>query len=83
VEACTRLIDDPQKGEHNVIRRLPLILARAAHRIEAKDFSGAAADVGKARAEGASGQPDRQSLFRPVDGPVVRPAGKRGAAATG
>jgi hypothetical protein len=48
VEACTRLIDDPQKGEHNVIRRLPLILARAAHRIEAKDFSGAAADVGKA-----------------------------------
>ncbi|NMN07410.1 MULTISPECIES: hypothetical protein [unclassified Novosphingobium] len=51
VEACSQLIDDPQKGEHNVIRRLPLILARAAHRIEAKDFSGAVADVGKARAE--------------------------------
>jgi|GEM_PF-1200906 len=54
VEACTHLIDDPQKGEHNVIRRLPLILARAAHRIEAKDYDGALADVDKARAEASA-----------------------------
>lgn len=51
VDACNRLIDDADKGEHNVVRRLPLILARTAHRIEAKDFAGAIADVDKARGE--------------------------------
>lgn len=51
VDACNHLIDETDKGEHNVVRRLPLILARAAHRIEAKDFSGAIADVDKARSE--------------------------------
>lgn len=61
VDACTRLIDDPEKGEHNPARRVPLILARALHRIEAKDYPGAITDVGIARTEataaGLSGNP--------------------------
>ena len=56
VAACTTLIDGaaaPAKAapENNGLRRLPLILARAAHRIEAKDYAGAIVDVHKARDE--------------------------------
>lgn len=50
VEACTYLIDGG-KAEGNVIRRIPLILARALHQIEAKNYAAALADVAKARAE--------------------------------
>ena len=66
VEACTQLIDGaeaPQKlsPENFVPRRLPLILARAAHQIEAKNYAAALADVQKARDEakaaGLAGNP--------------------------
>ena len=52
VKACSGLIDG-DKAEGTVVRRLPLILARALHRIEAKDYAGALLDVGKAREEAA------------------------------
>ena len=53
VEACSKLIDgaeQPQKisQEKNPLRRIPLLLARAAHQIEAKNYP---ADVHKARDE--------------------------------
>lgn len=48
VAACTEILDGPKK-EGNGIRRVPLILARALHRIEAKDYNGAIADVQVAR----------------------------------
>lgn len=51
VEACSRLIDAGEKRENNGLRRIPLILARAAHRIEAKDYTGALTDVEMARGE--------------------------------
>lgn len=61
VEACDRLVEPGDKYENNGLRRLPLILARAIHRIEAKDFAAAIADVEKARAEartlGLAGNP--------------------------
>ncbi len=50
VDACNQLIDLPE-GEKNGYRRIPLILARAAHQIEAKNYSAAVADAGKAREE--------------------------------
>lgn len=50
VLACTNILEG-EKGEGNVRRRIPLILARALHRIEAKDYDGAIADVAIARAE--------------------------------
>jgi len=50
VDACTRLLDDP-KEETNKLRRIPLILARALHHIEAKSYTAALIDVEKARAE--------------------------------
>lgn len=50
VEACSHLLDDP-KEETNKVRRIPLILARALHHIEAKSYSAALIDVDKARAE--------------------------------
>lgn len=50
IAACTTLIDSEQR-EGNVRRRIPLILGRALHRIEAKDYSGAIADVDLARHE--------------------------------
>jgi hypothetical protein len=50
VEACSKLLDDP-KQETNGLRRIPLMLARGVHRIEAKDYAGAIADVELARAE--------------------------------
>lgn len=50
VEACTAILDGA-KPEGNARRRIPLILARALHRIEAKDYDAAIVDVGKARAE--------------------------------
>ena len=52
VKACSGLIDG-DKAEGTVVRRLPLILARALHRIEAKDYAGALSDVAKAREESA------------------------------
>ena len=52
VKACSGLIDG-DKAEGTVVRRLPLILARALHRIEAKDYAGALVDVAKAREESA------------------------------
>jgi len=56
VDACTQLIggaETPKKiaPENNGLRRLPLILARAAHQIEAKNYPAAIADVQKARDE--------------------------------
>lgn len=53
VAACSELIDGP-KAEGKAIRRLPLILGRALHRIEAKDYKGATADVALAREEAAA-----------------------------
>ena len=53
VKACTKLLDDP-KQETNTIRRLPLILGRAAHQIEARNYEAALADVAKARGEAAA-----------------------------
>ncbi|WP_077146373.1 hypothetical protein [Sphingopyxis sp. KK2] len=50
VMACTNILEG-EKAEGNVRRRIPLILARALHRIEAKDYDGAIADVAIARAE--------------------------------
>lgn len=52
VEACSRLIDG-DKAEGNAGRRIGLILARGAHRIEAKDYAGAIADAELARAAAA------------------------------
>jgi hypothetical protein len=57
VQACSQLIDggaDGKGSEGNGLRRIPLILARAVHRIEAKDYQQAIDDVGKARAEAAA-----------------------------
>lgn len=50
VAACSKLLDDPRE-ETNGLRRLPLILARAVHQFEAKDYKAALADVTKARGE--------------------------------
>jgi hypothetical protein len=48
VAACTGLIEGANR-ETNVERRIPLILARALHRIEAKDYAGVHADIELAR----------------------------------
>lgn len=53
IAACTELLDNP-KQETNVLRRVPLILARAIHRMEAKDYKSALIDIDKARAEAAA-----------------------------
>lgn len=53
VAACTNTLEG-EKAEGNPRRRIPLILARALHRIEAKDYDAAIADVGKARDEAAA-----------------------------
>lgn len=50
VAACSSLLDG-DKPEGNIRRRIPLILARALHRIEEKNYDAAIADIGKARAE--------------------------------
>lgn len=50
IAVCSELIDGPH-AEANGLRRLQLILARAIHRLEAKDYPGALADVEKSRAE--------------------------------
>lgn len=50
VEVCTQLIEG-EKKENNAYRRLNLILGRAIHRIEAKDYEGAIADTVLARNE--------------------------------
>jgi hypothetical protein len=50
VDACNQLIEGP-KAEGNAIRRLPLILARALHQIEAKNYEAALQDVALARQE--------------------------------
>ena len=50
VDACTQLLDNP-KQETNGMRRIPLILARALHQIEARNHQAALADVEKARGE--------------------------------
>lgn len=52
VAACTRLIEG-DKREDNASRRQGLILARGAHRIEAKDYAGAVADAELARKDAA------------------------------
>lgn len=58
VIACTSILEG-EKAEGNVRRRIPLILARGLHRIEAKDYDGAIADVAIARAEaGTAGLTD-------------------------
>lgn len=54
VAICSQLIDDPAHREKNTLRRLPLLLARAAHNIEAKHYDKALADVVQARAEAAA-----------------------------
>lgn len=53
VAACSQLIDG-ERAEGNVYRRIPLILARALHRVEAIDYPNALADVAKARGEAAA-----------------------------
>ncbi|MBO9623445.1 MAG: hypothetical protein J7500_12110 [Sphingomonas sp.] len=53
VAACTGLIDGDKK-EGNPERRVRLILGRAVHQIEAKDYAAALADVQRARSEAAS-----------------------------
>lgn len=54
VEICTQLIDEGEKMEKNAVRRVPLILARAIHHIEAKNYEAALVDVEKARGEAAT-----------------------------
>lgn len=60
VTACDGILSG-EKAEGNPVRRIPLILARALHRIEAKDYAGAIADVTAARNEartaGLAGNP--------------------------
>lgn len=52
VAACNRLIDGPgDAAESNAARRIPLILGRALHQIEAANYNAAIADVARARAE--------------------------------
>jgi hypothetical protein len=51
VDACSKLVEPGEKYENNAFRRLPLLLARAIHRIEAKEYAAAIADVDKARGE--------------------------------
>lgn len=53
VAVCSELIDG-DKAEANAVRRVPLILARALHHIEAKNYPAALADVEKARSEAAA-----------------------------
>ena len=53
VDACTQLIEG-DKAEGNAVRRIPLILGRAVHQIEAKNYEAALADVELARAEAAA-----------------------------
>lgn len=50
VKVCSELIDG-EKRETNTYRRVNLILGRAIHRIEAKDYDGAIADAQLARGE--------------------------------
>ncbi|WP_447724248.1 hypothetical protein [Sphingomonas koreensis] len=50
VNVCNQLIDG-EKKENNAYRRINLILGRAIHRIEAKDYDGAVADAALARSE--------------------------------
>lgn len=52
VKACDEILSG-EKAEGNVVRRLPLILARALHQIEAKDYAAAVSDVHLARDEAA------------------------------
>lgn len=54
VAACSALIDDSEQGEGNAVRRVPLILARALHQIEAKSYSAALEDVELARNEASA-----------------------------
>lgn len=51
VDSCTQLLEGIDNRENNGLRRVPLMLARALHRIEAKDFTTAIADVELARGE--------------------------------
>jgi hypothetical protein len=51
VEACNALIEAGAGREKNTLRLLPLILARSAHHIEAKQYKEALADVALARGE--------------------------------
>src|SRR5262249_5941814 len=53
VASCNELIEGPKK-EKTFERRIPLILARGLHRIEAKDYAGALIDVALARQEAAT-----------------------------
>ena len=55
VDACSQLIDG-EKAEGNAVRRVPLILARALHQIEAKNYEAALLDVDKARDEAAAAE---------------------------
>jgi len=65
VEACNALIEAGTTREKNTLRLLPLILARAAHHIEAKQYKEALADVGLARAEAkAAGLTDNPYFAR-------------------
>ena len=60
IAACDGILSG-EKAEGNAVRRIPLILARALHRIEAKDYAGAITDVTAARNEartaGLAGNP--------------------------
>ena len=53
VAVCSELIDG-EGAENNAVRRVPLILARALHQIEAKNYPAALADVELARTEAAA-----------------------------
>ncbi len=53
VAICSSLIDG-EKRETNDYRRINLILGRAVHRIEAKDYDGAIADAALARSQAES-----------------------------
>ena len=55
VAACDALLDG-ERAEGNPVRRLPLLLARALHRIEAKDYATAVTDVARARTEAAAAE---------------------------
>lgn len=64
VAACNRLIDsEGAAAETNPERRIPLIIARAIHQIEAADYGAALADVAKAREEAAAAGLTGNPLF--------------------
>jgi hypothetical protein len=63
VDACNKILLG-EKTEGNQARRIELIMARALHQIEAKDYDAALADVAQARKESAAGGYPNDPYYR-------------------